>query len=351
MHGEITADQARTLALKHVGAVADGKDPVEEARQERAKRDNQRTVSSVLDDHIEKYVKVKRLRSETEIVRVFEKYVKPRIGDMAIEDVRRSTIAHLIDEVVNEHGPIMADRVRAHLSKCFNWYETRTDEFVSPIVRGMAVTRSTERARTRTLNPEEIETLWRASNALSDRSGALVKMLLLTGQRIGEVGKMRWDEVSNAVWKIPADKYKTGREHVVPLTPATCELLDNLPMSGDYVFGRKGKTPYSGFSKLKKQLDREIASLWADDHDAPMPHWVFHDLRRTARSFMAAEGVPGEHAERVLGHVINGVEGVYNRHGYDLEKQAALEALAKSIDQISRSTFDNVITLGETAST
>jgi hypothetical protein len=65
-----------------------------------------------------------------------------------------------------------------------------------------------------------------------------------------------------------------------------------------------------------------------------MPGWTIHDLRRTARSLLSRVGVSRDHAERVLGHVIGGVEGVYDRHAYFDEKAAALDMLAKLIDRI-----------------
>ena len=65
-----------------------------------------------------------------------------------------------------------------------------------------------------------------------------------------------------------------------------------------------------------------------------MPNWRLHDLRRTARSLMSRAGVSSEHAERVMGHSIGGVEGIYDRHAYFDEKSAALAKLANLIDSI-----------------
>ena len=114
---------------------------------------------------------------------------------------------------------------------------------------------------------------------------------------------------------------------------------------GEYVFGRAGKTPFSGFSKLKKALDTKMKKRWKKDHDKPMETWVIHDLRRTSRSLLAACGVRSEIAERVLGHTIKGVEGVYDHYNYIDEKRDALERLAARLGQIVRSHPSNVVPL------
>jgi integrase len=71
-----------------------------------------------------------------------------------------------------------------------------------------------------------------------------------------------------------------------------------------------------------------------DPEGKPLPVWTTHDLRRTARTLMARAGVDPDHAERALGHVIGGVQGVYNKHEYRDEKRAAFEALALQIECI-----------------
>jgi integrase len=92
--------------------------------------------------------------------------------------------------------------------------------------------------------------------------------------------------------------------------------------------------PFSGFSKAKRALDDAIAGLRSKEKRNPMPPWVLHDLRRTARSLMSRAGVASDIAERVLGHVIPGVRGVYDRHEYLAEKRDALEQLARLVAQI-----------------
>ena len=107
-----------------------------------------------------------------------------------------------------------------------------------------------------------------------------------------------------------------------------------------YVFaGRLKDSHVAGFSKLKPKLDTAISKALG----APVAPWVLHDLRRTARSLMSRAGVEADIAERVLGHAIPGVQGIYDRHSYAAEKANALARLADLIGQIVAPAGGNVV--------
>ena len=121
----------------------------------------------------------------------------------------------------------------------------------------------------------------------------------------------------------------------MPLSAPARVLLSAVPNIGEFVFGRNGDGPYSGFSKSKMMLDRRMTTALTELEPAADWHpWTIHDLRRTARSLMARAGVLAEIGERVLNHAIPGVRGVYNRHDYVEEKRRALDALAALIARI-----------------
>ena len=123
---------------------------------------------------------------------------------------------------------------------------------------------------------------------------------------------MHADEISGDVWTIPAARYKTKRDHVVPLIPAIAAVLPKVDRC--FVFASAGfDRPFSGFSKSKEQLDQIIAELRKRAGRKPMADWVLHDLRRSARTHMAAAGVSDDVAERVLGHAQVGIAGVYKK--------------------------------------
>jgi Arm DNA-binding domain len=169
LHGAITPDQARKKALRLAGEVRDGGDPVAEGRSASAIAAKRRqaaanAVDGLLDNFIARHVRP-NLRSAGEIERAFRVYVRPKLGPRSIYELRRRDIVELLDGIEDNNGPVMADRVLAHLRKAFNWHAARDDQFVPPVVRGMARTNGTERARKRVLSDEELRDLWEALDA------------------------------------------------------------------------------------------------------------------------------------------------------------------------------------------
>jgi integrase len=344
LHGRITPSQARELAQQRAGEVAAGRDPLAEGQAERVTAAN--TVNAVLDAYVERHVR-KNLRSADEVERVFDQNVRPAIGAESIYELRRRDVVELLDAIEDRGSPVMADRTLAHLRKAFNWWATRDDTFVPPIVRGMARTKPAERACKRFLTDEELRDVWRALDVATVPTcyPAYVRALLLTAQRRDEVARMSWPEIEGNVWVIPAERYKSGNENVVPVTEAIAKLLGK-PQKVGFIFSTTGgKLPFSGFSKAKHALDRTVAALRKKEKRKPMPHWTLHDLRRTARSLMSRAGLTADIAERVLGHKIAGVRGVYDRYEYLAEKRDALERLAVLVERLVNPIANNVVPL------
>jgi integrase len=343
LHGNITPDEARALAKKHAGAVASERDPAAERQRQRAKAKSAAaaTVDAVLDAFLERHVRP-ALRSAKEIERAFDAYVRPRLGARSIYELRRTDIVAMLDAVEDRGGPVMADRVLAYVRKAFHWRSSRDEDFVAPIVRGMTRTTSKDRARARVLSDAEICDLWAAlpRAKVPPCYPRFIRALLLTGQRRTEVARADWREIAGSIWTIPAARYKTKVDHVVPLTAAGQELLGEASpeaafRAAGFVFSNdSGRHPLAGFSKAKRNLDRVIDEIRRARGLEPMARWTLHDLRRTARSLMSRAGVAADVAERVLGHVIPGVRGVYDRHAYADEKRAALEKLAGLVERI-----------------
>jgi integrase len=299
----------------------------------------------VIDEFMTRYVRKVDLRSADNIERAFDRHVRPSIGAIPIYELRRHDIVAMLDAIEDDGAPVMADSVLAYVRKCFNWQAARDDTFNSPVVRGMARTKPRERARTRILDDEEIRDIWRALDKLGDQTPAcfpaFVKVLLLTAQRRSEVARMSWGEINGETWVIPPDRYKTKVENAVPLTAAVRALIGTARKG--FVFSSDGgKHAFSGFSKSRAALNKQISDLRKRDGRGPMPSWVLHDLRRTARSLMSRSKVDSDHAERVLGHAIGGVRATYDRHTYLAEKRDALEKLAALVDRILQPTAEVV---------
>ncbi len=148
---------------------------------------------------------------------------------------------------------------------------------------------------------------------------------MLTGARKSEVGGMRWEELATGLWTLPARRAKNGREHEVPLSRQAQQLIAALPRTGPWLFGRRGKSPFSGWSRCKERLD-------AGSTAARLAPWTLHDLRRSVATHMAEQEIAQPHIiEAILGHVSGhkaGVAGIYNRAAYRAEKAAALQRWA-----------------------
>lgn len=337
LHGSITADEARTLAKQRAGDVAHGIDPaaVRVAARVKIVVDATRMVNAVLDEHVKRHVA--GLKSADVITSAFDRLVRPAMGDKLIYDLKRSDIVDMLDEVEDECGPSMADHVLAYVRKAFNWQMARENDWVSPIIRGMNRLDPKERRRKRILTDEEIRDVWLAAERAAQRNDEprapscfpqFIALLFLTAQRRSAVAQWHSDAINGESWIIPGDDYKNGETQLVPITSA---IDSRLPLrKGFMVSSDGGKTGFAGFSKAKTAIDVEIAAVRKVDGRKPMPHWVFHDIRRTSRSIMSRYATP-DIAERVLGHALPGVRGVYDHYEYADEKRLALEALAAHV--------------------
>lgn len=168
--GKLTLAKARKKARAVQGAVAEGRDPVTEERRKKAEPAN--TLKAIAEEYLRREEKKGELRSLGERRRIFERYLYPKLGSRQIGDIKRSDITRLLDKIENDNGPVMADHVLAMLRKLMNWHASRDDDFRPPIVRGMARTRPSERARERTLEDHELRAVWTAAEAFSSPYGA-----------------------------------------------------------------------------------------------------------------------------------------------------------------------------------
>lgn len=245
----------------------------------------------------------------------------PRWQARRVGDIGKADVQAVMDELMAAGTPSAARHAFAAIRKFFNWCVERGLIAQSPCLAMRPPARTT--SRDRVLADGELRAILSAADDQGLPFGPIVRLLVLTAQRRGEVVGMRWDEIDAraALWEIPADRTKNHRPHVVPLTPAALAVLDALPRvpGTPYVFPARGYAdrPYSGYSKGKRELDAR-----AGQHG-----WTLHDLRRTAATGMAKSGVPPHVVERLLNHVsgtFGGVAGVYNRFGYLDEMRDAL---------------------------
>jgi integrase len=329
--GVLGLEAARKRAKILLGEVAHDRDPLSERRAARARVED--TFQAIAESFFAR--EGKKLRTGEDRRQAMARLVYPVMGAVPIADIRRSDIVRLLDRIEDENGPVMADLTLAYIRRVMNWHASRSDEFRSPIVRGMARTSAKERARSRILNDNELRAVWKAAEATVGPWGPFIKFLLLTGARRCEASNVTWDELESGVWLLPAVRNKNKQDLARPLSGAARKLVKGLPKIGRHVFTFNGRKPLGGFVLPKARLDAASG----------VKGWTLHDLRRTARSLLSRAGIAPDVAEMCLGHVLTGVRGTYDRHEYLEEKKHAFEALAAQIARIV-DPQDNVVTLG-----
>ncbi|MCZ7488554.1 integrase arm-type DNA-binding domain-containing protein [Rhizobium rhizogenes] len=353
----LTLADARKEAQKALRMVSEGRDPAtEKAEDDNARPAHMDLVPAVLDEFVTRYVEVKNSQSYIdETKRIIEADLKPAWKQKLIKAVTKRDVLRLLDGIVDRGAPIMANRVRALLSKFFAWCVERDIIEFSPMTSIKPP--SKEKTRDRVLSDDEIALVLKACEAVGAPFGPMVKMLFFTGQRRTEVAGARFAELeiegNNQLWVIPPERAKNKKEHFVPLTSAVLDLVSSLPRiapaEGEkavFLFTTNGKTAVSGFSKAKKAVDnamigilRETAMMEGKEPEkVRFEPWTFHDIRRTVASGMARLNVAVHVVEAVLNHrsgSIRGVAAVYNRYDYAEEKRAALTEWAGFLGNIT----------------
>lgn len=300
----------------------------------------------------------RKLRQWSEYERRFQKYVLPPWTGRHVHEITREDCRALLTQIEANHGPVMANRVLATVRSLYAWLIEQDRVALNPAsnVRSDTV----EQQRDRVLSDGELAAVWHACDGLSQIYTAYLRILILTAQRRAEVASMRWCDIDldACLWTLPRQSSKMDRAHSVPLTPMALEILKALPRFGSagpdaFVFTTNvGKTHISAYSKIKTNVDTIIAAQAKTGEAAKVGPWRVHDLRRTAASGMARLGVALHVIEKALGHeggTISGVAAIYNRHGYDREKRAALETWASHVAVIT-DTSGKVMTFARSAS-
>ncbi len=334
-------------------AVELGDDPA--AMKIEAKRREPDTVRSVGEDFIVRYAKP-RNRTADEVERMFALHLYPTLGHRRIETVTRRDVLDLLDTIEAKTSGARANRVLANLRRLFAWAVERGIIEISPAANVKAPGQET--ARDRVLSDDELRAFLKACEGMGEPFGPLCRLLLLTAQRREEVAALPWAELdlAAAVWHLSASRTKNKRASDVPLADQTVTILGGLMRRSSLVFpaqfSRDGHTdprPLSGFGRAKERLDKlMLAELRKADPEATLPAWTLHDLRRTAASGMARLGVAVHVVEKLLNHVsgtFSGVVGVYQRHDFMAEKQAAARAWANFLDSLTAEKAANVVRL------
>jgi integrase len=277
-----------------------------------------------------------------------------RWADKQVKDIDSDDIEIVVDEARHDGCPGIVARVsgpseaRARdlhtaLSSFFGWLcaQPRRHRLIKINPAAGALRPQNASARDRVLTPDEMVRFWRSCDKISVPFGAVFQLLLLTGCRLNEIARMRWDELRNDTLHLPATRTKNKRPHVVPLSPLALQILASVPRIENcaFVFSARGRKPISGWNKVKHQLDGEMGNP---------PAWVLHDLRRSAVTGMAELGIRPDVIELCINHIGGhraGVAGIYNRSELLPERRDALLRWSQHVQGLVSGKPANVVRL------
>jgi len=348
----LTLADARAKAGEWAEVATTGGDPrqIRVAEGEAEQETNRNTFGAVAEQFLDRYV-AHQCRPATA-----KEYRRALMGadvavwrDRPLADITRRDVHDLLDALVDRGADTMANRTLAYLKRFFGWAAERGLIEVVPTDRVKPPARNVRRDRW--LDDAEIADVWAGCEALEYPFGELFRVMLLTGQREGEVAGMRWSEFRDIQgpapeWHLPSTRTKNGLPHVVPLAPVVVDILGEVPRIGGspFVWTTTGRTSVTGFSRGKARLDTAISERREMGGRGAMPAFVLHDLRRTMSTHMHDKlGILPHVVEATINHISGakaGVAGTYNWAAYMPDRRVALERWAA-----------HVMMLVETAST
>lgn len=372
---DIKLGAAREKARTARGDVVDGADPIAEKKAKEASQ----TVADLVEDYIARHASTKR--SGDEIARRLRKNVSGRdaegksiaeasagcIGDVRLSELHRRDITKAIDAIKDRGKHTEANRVFEDIRSMVRWARARGD-LDENLTEGMKKPSETVE-RDRVLNADEIKTMWNAlANAdMRESTRRVIRLCLVTGQRVGEVSGMTRPEIDleKGQWVIPAARSKNKREHVVPLSDMAVGIIrdqiaevDALSKRKDrdvptFVFPGPGARATVTGAAIAKAIKREEITKKGATTIIGVAPWTCHDLRRTAATHMEEMGV----SPFVVGHVLNHVSAtrstitsrVYARYDYLKEKTEALDLWADRLMGIFAGSADIVPIAGRAA--
>jgi integrase len=322
----------RKEAEKLYARVKLGDDPAGDKAEAKAKAAE--TFEAAAADYLELKKDELRERSYLDVVRYLKVHAKV-LHRLQLAKVTRADIAACLSSARKGSGAVTANRTRSSLSAFYAWCMGQGLVEANPVV---GTNRNEEKARERVLPPPELRLIWNALEA--DDYGDIVRLLMLTGQRLNEIGRLERSEIDlqKDVISLASDRTKNERPHTVPLSAPARAILEGRPLRIDddgeprkFVFGMR-KGPFTNWSASKEQLDERIT---AANGGKPLERWTHHDLRRSFATHAAELGIIAPHiVETILNHVSGhkaGVAGVYNKATYEPEKRTGLVRWAEQL--------------------
>lgn len=275
------------------------------------------TYRRALNEFLDESSRVNKPRTTREYKRLLETHF--RFGKIPLADVTQQEIKQRLAKLngkASEKRHALVAIKRLMRWAIANQYITRN--------RAEGLSAPPQKSRDRVLSPEELRSVFSAALEQRTAFDSIVALLVITGQRRGEIASLEWDWIENDQITIP--ETKNGRLHTIPLGKKAKEVIGNIPgISDAYLFpartshmAGKPSSIFNGWSKSKARFDARLEEV------SP---YSLHDIRRTFSSTLAQLGTPIYVTDKILNHVSgthSGVQGIYNRYSYIEEMRKAL---------------------------
>lgn len=328
---------ARKLAGRVMFQVAEGKDPAAEKMAERSKGTFQELSLRYVEEHAKK-----RNRSWNLMDSLVQKHLMPRWAKLQAASITRADIKAVMMSIA---APQLANLVVTAASAMFAWGIKEEIVTVNPCT---LIERNETKSRERVLSDSELPKYWAAFDNAGLVAGTMLKLILLTGQRPGEVAHLRREHILDGWWELPGDPVpelkwpgtKNKHNHRVWLPVAAQALLAEMPETGAVFASARGNAiiPAAAMRTAWAELGRERATP--------------HDLRRTHGTTITSLGFGRDAMNRLQNHIEGGIASVYDRHQYAAENKQIMETVATKIMALVEglSAEPNVVRLRKTAS-
>jgi integrase len=307
---------ARMLAAKAMLAVAEGNDPAAEKRAERSAG----TFADLAAKYVDQYAK-KNNKSWAQADALVRRHALPRWGKLQASSITRGDVKQMMARI---ESPSVANQTLAAVGAIFSWGITEEIIDSNPC---KLVPRNATRSRERVLSESEVPVLWKALDNIDPVSATALKMILLTGQRPGEVANMRREHIKDGWWQMPGDPIadiwpgtKNGQSHRVWLPKAAQALLGASNGIGFVFAGPRG----GPVSHLDAAM-RDVCAKLKIEKARP------HDLRRSHGSTITKLKFGRDAMNRIQNHIEGGIADVYDQHQYSDENKNIMETVADHI--------------------
>lgn len=313
---------ARKLAREVLYKVDQGADPCAERKAARGSN----TFEEVAKRYVDEYAK-RRNRSWRQAEKLVHRHLLPRWGKLQVDAITRQDARTAFRSIA---APMVANQTFAAASAIFSWAVREELLAVNPCT---SVERHPTRSRDRVLSDSELPFVWQAFDEGGLYKSMALKMILLTGQRPGEVRHMRREHIVDGWWQMPGAPdpkldwpgTKNGKDHRVWLPAPALQLIAELPDEEPQIF--RALPLDAGMEKIRMRLanEAEMAKRPAPERFTP------HDLRRTHGTTITALGFGRDAMNRIQNHIEGGIGEVYDRHAYAAENKRIMEAVAAHI--------------------